>query len=211
MPEHGPAAATETRVALMLAVTAIVAASLAAWATLLTSSAGDAWEQAVRGEVRVSANLVNDTITAYDQVPLAESTMEHRIRAAELARAGAANMAKSHPAIFEQWFIENGEQKLSQNEQPWVRGDGSFDVAARIAALHAREDQGVDPAVRRGEGDSAAHRAWLLGLAVIPAALGFLAATVARAYPGARRVALLAALALVVIAVALGIVGGLVV
>jgi hypothetical protein len=211
MSEQAPAAAAEaqdTRVAIVLAVAAIVAAALAAWATLLTSSADDHWQRAIRSEVRVSAFVVNDTIDAYDQVPLAEAAVEHRFAAAELANTGAPLMRTTFPAVYVNWFLENGEQQLKPNEAPWVRPDGSFDVAGRIAALRSRDSDGVPPPTLRARGDADAHRAWLVGLAILPAALGFLAAATARAFRHARRPALAAALAFVLLAIVVGIVGG---
>jgi hypothetical protein len=211
MSEQAPTAATEaqdTRVAVVLAIAAIVAAALAAWATLLTGSADDHWQRAIRSEVRVSANVVNDTITAYDQVPLAEATIEHRFAAAELAKTGAPLMRTTFPAVYVNWFLENGEQELKPNEAPWVRSDGSFDVAGRIAALRGRETEGVPPPTLRAQGDADAHRAWLVGLAILPAAVGFLAAATARAFPRVRAPALAVALALVLLAIVAALIGG---
>jgi hypothetical protein len=211
MSEQAPTAAAEaqdTRVAVVLAVAAIVAAALAAWATLLTGAADDHWQRAIRSEVRVSANVVNDTITAYDQVPLAEAAVEHRFAAAELAKTGAPRVRTTFPAVYYTWFLENGQPQLKPNEAPWVRADGSFDVARRIAALRSRESGGVPPATLRAQGDADDHRAWLVGLAILPAALGFFAAAAARAFPRVRAPALAGALALVLLAIVAALIGG---
>lgn len=212
MPDELPAAATEaqdTRVAVVLAVAAIVAAALAAWATLLAGAAGDDWQRAIRGELRVTANVVNDTITAYDQVPLAQTAIEHRFAAEELARRGAGKARATLPAVFLTWYFENGERQLTSNEAPWVRADGSFDVKGRVADMRSHENDGVLPTVSRREADANAHRAWLVGLAILPAALGFFVAATARAFPRVRRSALVSALALVFVAMALALIAGL--
>jgi hypothetical protein len=211
MPERGPATVAEardTRVAVVFAVAAITAAALAAWATLLASSAQDDWQRAVRGEVRMSANVVNDTITAYEQVPLAEAIVEHKMTAEELLKQGAYFDQYAHPAVYTSWVIEHGQSKLTRNEEPWVGSDGVFDVQGRIAALRQRDSAAVPPSSLRARGDAIAHRGWLVGLAIVPAALGFLAAATARAFPRITRPALVGAVLLILAAIAVAVVAG---
>jgi hypothetical protein len=199
---------TDTRVAVVLAVAAIVAAAMAAWATLLTSTADDRWQRADRGEVKLSANVVNDTITAYDQVPLAETAVEHRYAAYELQKLGAPSLRRYYPALYSNWVIESGASKLTPNEAPWVRRSGVFEIADRIAALRRRDSGGVPPSMRLAEGDNSAHRAFLVGLGILPAALGFFAAATARAFRRLKRVALMSAIALVSASVIVAVVVG---
>jgi hypothetical protein len=66
----------------------------------------------------------------------------------------------------------------------------------------------VPPPTLRAQGDADAHRAWLVGLAILPAAVGFLAAATARAFPRVRAPALAVALALVLLAIVAALIGG---
>lgn len=202
MTARSPAAAAEgrdTRVAVLLAVAAIVAAALAARATLLSGAAGDEWQRAVRGEAKQSAMIVNHTIYAYNEVPFALGATEHRYVALELGKSIEANPQLSRP-LFETFAVEAYASKLSKNEKPWVRGDGSFAVHERIASLVKADSTGTPPEeVVRG-GDAQAHRAWVIGLAILPAAAGFFFAALAQALPRARRVAVPLAVLLVVAA-----------
>jgi hypothetical protein len=207
MQEQAPTAAVEaredTRVAVLLAVAAIVAAGLGAHATLLSSRAAGKWQGAVRLQVRNGALGVNDTAYAFTEVPLATLAAAHRLEAQQLEATGEPTLVGIGKAI-------EGGLSLPANEAPYVRADGSFDLARRLVDLRrssAPEAADVPRELRVGDRD--AHHAWLVGIAILPAALAFLAAASAKALPRMRRPALVLSVLLLVCALAVEVVSDL--
>jgi len=154
------------------------------------------WHGAVRLQVRDGLTSANDSIFAFEEVPLATLSAGHLLEAQKLA-------STNDPFLGEVAALVRQNAQVPSREATYVRAEGSFDLARREADL-ARADAPTtgDVVSQFREGDRDAHRAWLVGIAILPAALAFLAAALAKAVPSTRKVALPGAVVLLVAALA---------
>lgn len=182
-------------VALLLAAAAVVAAAIGARAALLAGDAGDAWQSAVREQVRHGAFVVNDSLLLYgNDLPqvteLARTTALARAYAAE-----AQKLASTDPQAALGLALEAQLQAASRTSVlgamraviPYV-GDDRFRIEQRRADLNRASLAGAaDPVAVQRRGDRLGRRAALETAATIPAAVAFLLGSLARAFPRRRR------------------------
>jgi hypothetical protein len=179
-------------VALLLAVAALLAAAIAARASLLASDAGGKWQSAVRTDLKLAAAMTEDVRFVYDEeAPVAFRIATARVRA-EAFRAQAGTAA---PAVRAVLLVEAQAQDavadalLPASEEfaadpKYARPDGGFDVGKRLADVRAEHPDlvALDPAGLQAAGDAWADRAvWVL-LATVPVGMAFLFGALAQAY-----------------------------
>jgi hypothetical protein len=189
-------------VAILLALAAIVGIALGARASLIRSSATDAWQGALRAEIKRAAAAVEDVRYVYvAEAPVAFQVDEAKLRAAEARRAavgvsGVARRALLVEARTQELVAEN----LGQNIQAGLANpryetkSGGFDAPRRLADQRSRYPNlvKIDPEQDQGHGDRLSQHAFLDMAATIPAALAFMLGAFAEAF-GRRRRPLLAA------------------
>ena len=212
MPDHDAAAAVEardTRVASLLAVTAIVSALIATWAAILAAEASVRWQDAAVQEVHAGSLRIVFGTAAYNAGVAALDAQRTKAEASTLAAAGrafdipeatadAAALRKSVPVDPGLTLMSAASGQSSDSYDPKVA------VASLEKQLAAAKNQ---PADLQREGDRASHRAVRMSAAAVLAAFAFLFAALARAETRRRPLLLGASLG----ALALAVVGGLVI
>lgn len=183
-------------VAVLLAVAAVAAAVIGAGASLISSDANDAWQSALRTEVKRSAGAMNDVQTLYQSdMPTAIMILQAKILGEKLQAAQAGQT----PAIVHALQVEAGVQSqlvtaLSSssqlaNDSKYALPSGGYDLGKRLADIRSTSPDMValDPDALQASGDKLAQKATLLTLALIPtglcALLGVLAQPLRRYRP----------------------------
>lgn len=198
--------AGKSRVALVLAASAILTAAIVTRAELLSSDANDHWQAAGKLEIKRQAALLEDVGHVYGaEAPQAIRTSQTRIRAAALAAeaaqlgtSGELGRALAGEALVEQQLAKATGTGTPLAEDPaYRRGDG-FDVAKRLADV--RRDRPVVleslPEEELRAGNELSRTSTLLMLGTLPAAAAFLAGALAQGFPARRRLLLLTAVGL---------------
>jgi hypothetical protein len=202
-------------VALMLAAAAIVAAALGGRAALLSSQSSDAWQSAVRQEVKRAAAVVEDIRFVYvDEAPLAYEAAKAKIRAAELrgqapAGGGATRDFVLTEARVQDTLVETADGASEVVGDPaYALDGGGFDLTLRLADQRNRFPDlvAIDPDEPQEQGDELGRHTYLAVAATIPASVAFLLGAAAQAFARRRRVLLLAGWPLVIASLVLGIV-----
>ena len=176
-------------VAVLLAIAAVVAAIIGASASMISSSANDSWQSALRTEVKRSAAAMNDVQTLYQSdLPTAIEVLKARILAKEMQ---AAEQGQS-PAVQQALQIEASVQSqlavsLSSGAQlpsdpAYALPSGGYDLGKRLADIRS-EYAGLvalDPDSLQATGDGLAQKALLMTLALIPTSLAALLGVLAQ-------------------------------
>lgn len=188
---------TDTRVAILLALAALVAAGIGVRAAMLSDRGGDTWQTAIREEVRRDARIVSDVRRLYgEDARVAYDIAELQIRAEEArkeARATkgpAAGVLRSEAAARAE--LANSLTKTSSElvdapeEAPALDGAVLF---ARLAELRAQAGPAarLDPEARLADGTEDAEKGSWLTAAVVLVSLAFLCGALAAGLPGAGR------------------------
>jgi hypothetical protein len=198
-PEHAPTEAeedTDTALAVLLALAAVLAALIGARAAYLGDVGSDTWHEALREDIKHGAGLVEDVRFLYqEEAPLALQVAEARIRAREAALEAARAPAS---AVRDALLTEAGAQhrvanalgassKLASNPR-YREGDG-FDLARRLADVRAENPDlvALDPDQTQEEGNDLAQESSLLVAAAIPVGLAFLCGALSKGFPLWRR------------------------
>ena len=188
-------------VAILLGAAAIVAAIVGALASGMSSDASDAWQSALRTEVKRSAGAVTDIRYLYqselppvitilgaraqrDALKVAASgATGYTAQALTIAAGAQGNLATAIEPAYE----------LSTNAAYALPG-GSLNLAQRLADLRAENPDlvALDPDKVERQGDALAARTHALTLALLPLGLTALLGTLAQAF-ARRRGILLAA------------------
>lgn len=192
-----PEQKTETRVAILLAVAAVIAAVIGARAALVGDSGSDTWHQAVRADVRHGAGLVEDLRFVYgEEAPLALQVAEATTRSRELARVARATRGEVRrlldaEASAEEQVAETvrGASEIAKNRR-YARDDGSYDVLARLADQRAKNPDLIefDAGAIEKRGSDKTRKSSLLVAATIPVAIAFLLGALAEGFERRRRV-----------------------
>jgi len=198
-------------VAVLLAIAAVVAAIIGASASMISSSANDSWQSALRTEVKRSAAAMNDAQTLYQSdLPTAIEVLKAQILARELQ---AAEPGQS-PAVQQALQIEASVQSqlaasLSSGAQlpsdpAYALPSGGYDLGKRLADIRSENAQlvALDPDSLQATGDGLAQKALLMTLALIPTSLAALLGVLAQPLRRYRR----ALLGSGVVALAIGVV-----
>lgn len=167
-------------VALLLTVSAIVAAIIGLRAAMISTSASDSWQSALRSDVKRSAAAMEDVRALYQsELPIALRILEARnVQAEMLAEAqgqsGAARQALLLEASVQGQIITalSSSSELATAPQ-YSLPSGGLDLAQRLADLRAKYPDllALDPDGLEASGDKLAHQAELTTLALIPTSL----------------------------------------
>ncbi|MBA2359230.1 MAG: hypothetical protein H0V84_12475 [Actinobacteria bacterium] len=209
-PDEGYARAA----AILLALAAVVGITLGARASLLSSDATDAWQSAVRQEIKRAAASVEDVRFVYsDEGPQVFSIDVARLRAEELRKAAAAATGQAREVLTLE--AETYSRYVAQVAKPplpvgarYRTPEGGFDAPKRLADNRRRYPDlvAIDPQEPQRAGDELSRRAMFEIAATIPAALAFLLGALAEVFARPRRWLLLGGAAAVAAAAVAGVV-----
>jgi hypothetical protein len=188
-------------VAVLLGTAAILAAMVGARATWLSSDASDAWQSAVRTEVKRSAGAVGDVRYLYQsELPQVVAVLRARMLQRELVAAAAGQAGSTLRALTIEAGAQAGllgaiEPSLELATKPdYALPSGGVDLGRRLADLRATTPDlvALDPDAIAAAGDATAAKARAMTLALLPISLSALLGALAQPF-GRRRRLLLAA------------------
>lgn len=201
--EHG-----HSGVAILLTLAAVLAALIGTRVSMISKSASEDWQSALRTEVKRSAAAMEDIRYLYgSEVPIAIRILEARIlqddlRTAATTATGPAAAALKTEADIQAGIIDGLKSSSNLAANPaYELPSGGFDLARRLADLRAQGPKlvALDPDGLQAAGDSLAHKAELLTLALLPTSIGAFLGVLAQ--PFKRRRALLLTAGAIAIAV----------
>lgn len=207
---------SDRAVAVLLALAAVVGIVLGGRASLVRSSATDAWQQALRQEIKRAAGAVEDVRYVYvSEAPVAFQVDEARIRAEEARRAAAkATGLTRRVLLVEARRLSLYAKSLGEGVQQGLADprfrtkSGGFDAARRLTEQRRKFPDlvRIDPESDQGRGDRASRHAFLEIGATIPAAFAFMLGAFAEAWRRRRRALLVLGFVALLAAVVLGVV-----
>jgi hypothetical protein len=171
------------RVAVLLAVAAVVAALIGWQAAVISNSAGSDWQSALRTEVKRSAAAQEDVRYLYqNELPVAIRVLQARAlesayRAAAKTATGPAQLALKVEADTQAQVASALEKNYELSSSPaYALPSGGLDLAKRLADLRATSPGilALDPGALETQGDALASRANLLTLTLLPTSIGAL-------------------------------------
>jgi hypothetical protein len=167
-------------VAILLTAAAMVAAVIGFRAAVLSSQASDAWQSALRTEVKRSAVAIEDVRFLYQaELPVAMRIVQARILQVEFEAAakretGAVKQALLTEAAVQGQIIDS----ISPSSDLAVKSEyaltsGGLDLGRRLADLRAKSPAtlALDPDGMVVSGDRLAAKAGLLTMALLPTSL----------------------------------------
>jgi hypothetical protein len=203
-------------VAVLVAVAAILAAILGARSAILASDASDAWQSAVRQEVKRDAALVEDVrFTFGDEARNAFRVAQARVRsqAYQEAAATAPDPVKAalatEASALDQIATALTQSAVMASDPKYALPDGGFDTAKRLADVRAEQADllAVNPDTAQEEGDADATKSTRMLAAAIVVAFALLFGAVAEVYVRRRRLlVIVGTVALVIGAIAAAVV-----
>jgi hypothetical protein len=167
-------------IAILLAIAAVVAAIIGARASLIANDANDAWQHALRTEVKRSAGAMNDVQSLYQSdLPTAIKILEAQILAEKLqaAQAGQSPAVKHalevEASVQSQLVTALSPSSELANNPAYALASGGYDLGKRLADIRSASPQMValDPDGLQTSGDQLAQKAFLMTLALLPASL----------------------------------------
>ena len=190
MEARRPAAETDTSVAILLAVAAVLAAVIGARAAIVGDSGSDTWHSAVREDVKRGAGMVEDVRFVYDEeAPAALGAVEARTRGQELRRAarngGQVRDLLAAEAATQARLARTATRASSIASNPKYAGDsGGYDVLERLADRRARNPDlvALDPDATEAHGSDRTKESSLLVAATILVAIAFLLGALAEGF-----------------------------
>jgi hypothetical protein len=190
-----PAHETSTRIAVLLAVAAVLAAAIGARGAVLADEGSDKWHQAVRADIKYGAGLLEDSRFIYQEVaPQAFAVLSSTIQGQELAK-----QAKRSPSVRALLQGDAGAQNtLAAStakatgiaaEPKYLRPGPSYAVAQRLADERNKRPDLVhlDAGEIEHEGSQLKKQSSDLFGAAIPAAFAFLCGALAHGWASWRR------------------------
>ena len=195
-------------VATLLTVAAVVAAIIGFRAAIVSNSASNSWQTALRTEVKRSAAAMGDVRLLYEaELPVALRILEARTIQAELLAAAQQQSGPARAALVMEANVQSQiitalspSSDLATNTD-YSLSSGGFDLGKALADLRSQNPDlvSLNPDKLESSGDQQAHKAQLLTFALIPTSFSALLGVLAQ--PLKRRRTLLLRLG----AVALGI------
>jgi hypothetical protein len=176
-------------VATLLTVAAIVAAVIGFRAAVVSSSAANSWQSALRTEVKRSAGAMEDVRTLYvTELPMAVRILQARTVQAELLAAAQQQSGPARAALVTEANVQSQIiTALSPSSDLATKADyslssGGFDLARALADLRAQAPDlvSLNPDRLESTGDELANKAQLLTLALIPTSLSALLGVLAQ-------------------------------
>ena len=195
MEGRRPAGDTDTTVAILLAVAAVLAALIGARAAIVGDSGSDTWHSAVREDVKRGAGMVEDVRFVYDEeAPAALQVVETQARGRELRRAarggGQFRDLLIAEAATQERLAKTAKRASSIASNPKYAGaQGGYDVLERLADRRTRNPDLVklDPDATERRGSDRTKEATLLVAATILVAVAFLLGALAEGFARWRR------------------------
>lgn len=193
-------------VAILLTVAAVVAASIGFRAAMISSSASDSWQSALRTEVKRSAAAIEDVRYLYQaELPIAVRIVQARITGAEMLAAAQEQSGIAKQALLLEASVQaqivsgiSASSKLATMPD-YALPSGGFDLGKRLADSRAQYPTvlALDPDGLEATGDKLAHKAELTMLALIPTSVAAFIGVLAQPFRRRRMLLLrLGALAL---------------
>lgn len=180
--------------AILLALAAIVGVAWGTRASLVSSSASDAWQSAIRQEVKRAAAVVEDVRYVYVvEGPQALDVFAARIRAKELRKAAARARGTERAALtVEAEALETYASQVAKSVEAaaarYRTSIGGFDHARRLADQRAKNPdlRDIDPEDAQEAGDRLSRKSLLEMLATVPAAFAFMLGAVSEGFRRGR-------------------------
>lgn len=181
-------------VAVLLGLAAILAATIGVRATALSSNATDAWQSALRTEVKRSAGVLEDVRYLYqDELPpvvtiLGARTKESELRAAAAKESGATADAVTREADVQAGLLAVIAPTYEFATHPaYALPGGGVNLGLRLSDVRAQNPDlvALNPDAMQVTGDALAAKAAAMTLPLLP--IGFSALFAALAQPFARR------------------------
>jgi hypothetical protein len=182
-------------VAILLTVAAIVAAAIGFRAAMVSGSASDSWQSALRTEVKRSAAAMEDVRYLYQsELPVAIQIVEARILQAQLLDAAqGVSGATKQTLLLEASVQAQMITALSPSSDLAAKTDyalpsGGLDLGKRLADLRAQHPEllALDPDGLQASGDKLAHKAEVMTLALLPASVAAFLGVLAQAFKRRR-------------------------
>jgi len=181
-------------VAMLLGAAAIAAALVGALAASHSSDASDAWNSAVRLELKRATAAVEDIRYIYQsELPQAITVMSARSQAAAFTAAAAADPANAPALTIAAGGQTNAAGAMEASvtlvsDPKYALPSGGVDLARRLASARNEKPDlvALDPGAAQAQGDElAAKSRWLL-LALVPLGICALVGTLAQAFRRTR-------------------------
>jgi hypothetical protein len=164
-------------VAILLTVAAVVAALIGFRAALISHSASDSWQSALRTDVKRSAAAMEDVSYLYQtELPIAMRIVEARIVQGEMLAAAQGQSGASKQGLLLEAGVEAEIITGLSPSSPLATGadyalaSGGLDLGKRLADLRAQhpESLALDPDGLEATGDHLAHKAEMMTFALLP-------------------------------------------
>jgi hypothetical protein len=188
---------SDTAVAILLAVAAVIAALIGARAAIVGDEGSDTWHTSVRQDVKRGAGINEDAAYLYSaQASQAFEIADAAIRAEENARAVRSARPSARPLLAAEAAAQGevARNLLSGSDLADTPGeattlDGS-DLAAALARQRARfpDLRDLDPDETEERGSDLNRQSALLVATTIPVAFAFLLGALGEGFPRRRRV-----------------------
>jgi hypothetical protein len=186
-------------VAVLLGLAAILAAIVGVRATSLSSDASDAWQSALRTEVKRSAAALEDIRYLYQtEVPPVVTILGTRIQEAELRSAATKETGAVADTLTREADVKAGvlgaissSYELATHPAYALPG-GGVNLGLRLSDLRnqAPELVALDPDTLQAAGDALGAKAGAMTLPLLPIGLAALLAALAQPFAGRRRLLL---------------------
>ena len=199
-------------VALLLTVAAIVAAVISFRAAIISSSASDSWQSALRSEVKRSAAAMEDVRSLYQsELPIAVRILQARIVQAEMLAEAQGQSGPARQALLQEADVQGQIiTALSSSSELATAPQYSLPARAELRLAQGRVDEALadlratypdllalNPDGLETTGDRLAHEAELTILALVPTSVAAFLGVLAQPFRRRRMMLLrLGALAL---------------
>jgi len=181
-------------VALLLGTVAVVAALVAARASALSSDATDAWQSALRTEVKRATAAIEDIRYLYQaELPPTMVILAGRVQVEELRAAAVTSPAASVLAMeaeIQAGVVAATEGAFELATDPaYALPDGGLDLGRRLADLRMETPDlvALDPGAIAAAGDRLGAKAGSMTFALLPLGVAALLGAAAQPFGRARR------------------------
>lgn len=188
-------------VAVLLATAAVLAAIIGARASMISSTASDSWQSALRTEVKRSAGAMEDVRYLYQsELPVAIRILQARLVQSEMQAAAATTTGPAKQTLVLEADVQAGiitaltsSSNLAGNAA-YSLPSGGYDLAKRLADLRDQNSAlvALNPDGLEAAGDKLGRKAELLTLALLPTSIAAFLGVLAQPFKR-RRWPLLAA------------------
>jgi len=186
-------------VATLLTAAAVVAAIIGFRAAVISGSASDSWQSALRTEVKRSAAAMEDVNSLYQtELPIAVRILQARAVQSELLAAAQQASGPTRAALVTEADVQgqlitalSSSSELATNSS-YALDSGGLDLGKALADLRAQSPDllALDPDGLESTGDELANKAQLTILALIPTSLAALFGVLAQPVRSRRRLLL---------------------